>query len=153
MIRKAEEEWLWYRVHSQKPKASENNSFNPPPRDGRVDPEKNGVDGYQTSIRGKSMETQLLPAEFAQISAHNFNHAIPDFLVFIKQLLTEPSYRLQVLMLHPWAVDEMRSDKRDSDGNSVFLLLCDAGDGDAIRALTVRLSAEERAALAKHENH
>ena len=34
----------------------------------------------------------------------------------------------------------------------VFLLLCDAGDGDAIRALTVRLTAEERASLALIEN-
>jgi ankyrin repeat protein len=152
MIRKAEEEWLWYRVHSQKPKAVDN-GFNPPPRDGRGEPEMNGLsNGYRSSIRGKSMETQLLPAEFAQISAHNFNHAIPDFLVFMKQLLTEPAYRLQVLMLHPWAIEEMKSDKRDDEGNSVFLLLCDAGDGDAIRALTVRLTAEERASLALIEN-
>jgi ankyrin repeat protein len=151
MIRKAEEEWLWYRVHSQKPKASDS-AFNPPPRTAGA--ERNGVDGgYHTSIQGKSKETQLLPAEFAQISAHNFNHAIPDFLVFIKQLLTEPAYRLQVLMLHPWAIEEMRGDKRDADGNTVFLLLCDAGDDDAIRALTVRFSAEERAALATQQNN
>ncbi len=27
--------------------------------------------------------------------------------------------RKQVLMLHPWAIEEMKSDKRDDEGNSV----------------------------------
>merc|ERR1719359_792189 len=56
-------------------------------------------------------------------------------------------------MLHPWAIEEMRGNKRDADGNSVFLLLCDVGDDDAIRALTVRMAADERAALALQQNN